>query len=75
MPETKASFSGSMFFEFSFSDEPLSPEKYQSQIRAGFSTNWFKTEKPMEKYSEQNIKDVHKKGFSNLRIRCRADQI
>ena len=73
MPETKASFSGSMFFEFSFSDEPLSPEKYQSQIRAGFSTNWFKTEKPMEKYSEQNIKDVHKRGFRNLRIRCRAD--
>lgn len=54
-------------------DGPISPKKYQSQIRAGFSTNWFKTEKPMNKYSEQNIKDVHDRGFSNLRIRCRAD--
>ncbi|KAJ7321513.1 hypothetical protein OS493_034568 [Desmophyllum pertusum] len=31
------------------------------------------TEEPMKKYSEENIKDVHDKGFRNLRLRCRAD--
>lgn len=53
--------------------KPISPERYQKLIGPGFSTNWFKTEKPMKKYSEQNIKDVSKKGFRNLRLRCRAD--
>lgn len=56
-------------------DEPISTEEYQSQIGAGFSTNWFKSRarKPMEKFSEKNIKDVREKGFSNLRIRCDAE--
>lgn len=55
-------------------NDPITPEQYQAGIiRAGFSTNWFKTKTPMKKYSEQNIRDVHEKGFSNLRLRCRAD--
>lgn len=52
---------------------PISPKSYQKLIGPGFSTNWFKTETPMKKYSEQNIKDVRDKGFKNLRLRCRAD--
>ena len=54
-------------------NNPISPEEYQAKIRAGFSTNWFKSKSPQKKYSEQNIIDVHEKGFSNLRLRCRAD--
>ena len=53
--------------------KPISPGRYQTLIGTGFSTNWFKTEEPMKKYSEQNIEDVHDKGFKNLRLRCRAD--
>ena len=54
-------------------NNPISPKEYQAKIRAGFSTNWFKSKSPQKKYSEQNIIDVHEKGFSNLRLRCRAD--
>ena len=54
-------------------NNPISPKEYQAKIRAGFSTNWFKSKPPLKKYSEQNIIDVHEKGFSNLRLRCRAD--
>ena len=42
-------------------------------IHTGFNTNWFKRKDPMRHYSEQIIKDVRDKGFSNLRLRCRAD--
>ncbi|CAH3144299.1 unnamed protein product, partial [Pocillopora meandrina] len=54
-------------------NNPISPKEYQAKIRGGFSTNWFKSKPPLKKYSEQNIIDVHEKGFSNLRLRCRAD--
>ena len=53
--------------------KPLSAKRYQKLIGPGFATNWFKTEKPMAKYSEKNVEDVHDKGFTNLRLRCRAD--
>lgn len=52
---------------------PISTGWYRKLIGPGFSTNWFKTEEPMKKYSEQNIIDVSAKGFKNLRLRCRAD--
>ena len=52
---------------------PISTGWYRKLIGPGFSTNWFKTAEPMKKYSEQNIIDVHEKGFRNLRLRCRAD--
>lgn len=54
-------------------DLPISPKKYQDMIHTGFNTNWFKRKDPMQHYSEQIIKDVRDKGFSNLRLRCRAD--
>ena len=53
--------------------KPISPKRYQKLIGSGFSTNWLKSKKPLEKYSEQNIKDVRDRGFKNLRLRCRAD--
>ena len=61
------------FFAVVNVNNPISPKEYQAKIRAGFSTNWFKSKSPQKKYSEQNIIDVHEKGFSNLRLRCRAD--
>lgn len=54
-------------------EQSISPEQYQKMIGAGFSTNWLKSAEPLKKYSVQNIKDVSKKGFTNLRLRCRAD--
>lgn len=52
---------------------PISPKRYQKMIGAGFSTNWLKSKEPLKEYSVQNIKDVNEKGFTNLRLRCRAD--
>ena len=52
---------------------PVSPAEYQDKIGQGFSTNWFKSKKPLSKYNSTNIDDVHAKGFRNLRLRCDAN--
>ena len=52
---------------------PILPRRYRKLIGPGFSTNWFKTNATINKYSEQNIIDVRAKNFTNLRLRCRAD--
>ena len=52
---------------------PISPSDYQGLIGEGFSTNWFKSTNPLSKYHAQNIADVAKRGFQNVRLRSRAD--
>ena len=53
--------------------QPFSPEEYQNLIGQGFSTNWFKSKDSLSKYHTQNIIDIAKKGFRNVRLRSRAD--
>ena len=52
---------------------PVSPAAYREVIKQGFATNWFKTEEPLSKYNDKDIKDIDLKGFRNVRLRCRAD--
>jgi len=52
---------------------PILPRIYKKNIAQGFSTNYFKTETPGEKYREKNIQDVYDRGFRNLRLRCSAE--
>lgn len=55
-------------------DQPILAVDYARDVmKQGFATNYFKTDPPAKKYREQNIKDVHDRGFRNLRLRCRAD--
>ena len=52
---------------------PVSAADYQKVIKQGFSTNYFKSERPDRKYNPKNIEDVYARGFRNLRLRCRVD--
>lgn len=63
MPETKALFSGSMFFEFSFSDEPLSPEKYQSRFGLGFPQTGLRQRNQWKSTLSRTSKMSTKKGL------------
>ncbi len=54
-------------------NKPISPATYQTIIKQGFSTNWFKSEKPLSKYHDKNIQDIYDRGFRNLRLRSSAD--
>ncbi len=59
-------------------DKPIPAEEYQQMIGAGFATSWFKTpllqtvELPDSKLIK-TMTDLRKAGFSNLRLRARAD--
>ena len=52
---------------------PISPSAYRLILNHGFSTNWFKTAEPLSKYNDRNIEDISLKGFTNVRLRSRAD--
>ncbi len=54
---------------------PVSAEDYQSIIKEGFATNYFKTRLPTvdNKYRTKNIQDIFDKGFRNVRLRCRPE--
>ena len=59
-------------------DKPIPAAEYQQMIGAGFATSWFKTPLPqtVELPDSKLIKtmtDLRKAGFSNLRLRARAD--
>ena len=54
--------------------QPVSASEYQSIIKQGFSTNYFKTSVPAAKYRTDNIKDIYDKGFRNVRLRCLAQE-
>ncbi len=52
--------------------QPVSAADYQSIIKQGFATNYFKTCLPTaDKYQTKNIQDIYDKGFRNVRLRCR----
>ena len=52
--------------------QPVSAADYQSIIKQGFATNYFKTRLPTaDKYRTKNIQDIYDKGFRNVRLRCR----
>ena len=53
--------------------QPVQPTEYQGVVGQGFSTNYFKTEKPARDYNRQNIQDIYDRGFRNVRLRARAD--
>ena len=50
-------------------DQPVSAVDWAKGAGAGFSTNYFKSQNPMNKYNEQNLIHVSEEGFSNLRLR------
>ncbi len=52
--------------------QPVSAADYQSIIKEGFATNYFKTSRPAVKYQTKNIQDIYDKGFRNVRLRCLA---
>ncbi|GAA4648735.1 cellulase family glycosylhydrolase [Kistimonas scapharcae] len=59
-------------------DEPIPALRYQQMIGTGFATSWFKTEPPEtselpDGHLMQTMVDLRKAGFSNLRLRARAD--
>ena len=55
-------------------NHPVTSLVYQGAVGQGFATNYFKAKKgPAIKYREQNIQDIHAKGFRNVRLRSRAD--
>ena len=54
--------------------QPVSAADYQSIIKEGFATNYFKTRLPTaDKYRTKNIQDIYDKGFRNVRLRCRPE--
>lgn len=54
--------------------QPVSAADYQSVIKQGFATNYFKTRLPAAyKYKTKNIQDIYDKGFRNVRLRCRPE--
>ncbi|WP_211830355.1 cellulase family glycosylhydrolase [Kistimonas asteriae] len=59
-------------------DKPIPALSYQQMIGTGFATSWFKTEPPEtselpDSHLIQTMIDLRKAGFSNLRLRARAD--
>jgi len=53
--------------------QPITASDYASILKQGFATNYFKVLPPGRKYRTQNIQDIADRGFSNLRLRSRAD--
>ena len=57
--------------------QSISAGDYQQQLGIGFSTDWFKTANLGNSYDDtslaQTLTDIKSRGFSNLRLRSRAD--
>jgi len=51
--------------------QPLSPQQYQKMLGVGIDVDWLKTQKGMNQYSEQVVKDFKAKGFSHVRLRVK----
>jgi hypothetical protein len=59
-------------------DKPIPALSYQQMIGTGFATSWFKKQPPEtselpDSHLIQTMTDLRKAGFSNLRLRARAD--
>jgi hypothetical protein len=52
---------------------PISPADYAQQIGTGFATSWFKVVDPLRDYRRDTLRSLRTRGFSNVRLRCRAD--
>jgi hypothetical protein len=56
--------------------QPVTAIEYHKIIKEGFATNYFKSDKQLERdfsYNPKNIQDVYDRGFRNLRLRCRPE--